>query len=94
MRRDKKWDNIPFFYSQRKAGGQPNGAWRILWRAASSGMAAAGLYRGVYVTGRIGVDELVKKFKADHDDYQRDLTEALADRLDGGVCEIFAQASR
>ncbi|MGA2180218.1 MAG: methionine synthase [Verrucomicrobiota bacterium] len=39
------------------------------------------------VTGGHGLDELVKKFKADHDDYNAIMAEALADRL----AEAFAE---
>ena len=39
------------------------------------------------VTSGHGVDELVKKFKADHDDYNAIMAEALADRL----AEAFAE---
>ena len=39
------------------------------------------------VTSGHGLDELVKKFKADHDDYNAIMAEALADRL----AEAFAE---
>jgi 5-methyltetrahydrofolate--homocysteine methyltransferase len=39
------------------------------------------------VTSGHGIDELVKKFKADHDDYNAIMAEALADRL----AEAFAE---
>jgi 5-methyltetrahydrofolate--homocysteine methyltransferase len=39
------------------------------------------------VTAGHGIDELVKKFKADHDDYNAIMAEALADRL----AEAFAE---
>ena len=39
------------------------------------------------VTSGIGLDELVKKFKAEHDDYNAIMAEALADRL----AEAFAE---
>jgi 5-methyltetrahydrofolate--homocysteine methyltransferase len=45
-------------------------------------------YIGAFaVTAGIGADELVKQFKADHDDYNAIMTEALADRL----AEAFAE---
>jgi 5-methyltetrahydrofolate--homocysteine methyltransferase len=45
-------------------------------------------YLGAFaVTSGHGLDELVKKFKADHDDYSAILAEALADRL----AEAFAE---
>lgn len=42
---------------------------------------------GFAVTSGIGLDEIVKKFKADHDDYNAIMAEALADRL----AEAFAE---
>ncbi|MFN7140999.1 MAG: vitamin B12 dependent-methionine synthase activation domain-containing protein, partial [Limisphaerales bacterium] len=42
---------------------------------------------GFAVTAGIGLDELVKKFKAEHDDYNAIMAEALADRL----AEAFAE---
>jgi 5-methyltetrahydrofolate--homocysteine methyltransferase len=51
----------------------------------SSGL---GDYLGAFaVTAGHGVDELVRKFKADHDDYNAIMTAALADRL----AEAFAE---
>ena len=45
-------------------------------------------YIGAFaVTSGHGIDELVKKFKADHDDYNAIMAEALADRL----AEAFAE---
>jgi len=45
-------------------------------------------YLGVFaVTSGHGLDELVKKYKADHDDYNAIMAEALADRL----AEAFAE---
>ena len=45
-------------------------------------------YLGAFaVTSGHGIDELVKKFKADHDDYNAIMAEALADRL----AEAFAE---
>jgi 5-methyltetrahydrofolate--homocysteine methyltransferase len=45
-------------------------------------------YVGAFaVTAGLGADELVKQFKADHDDYNAIMTEALADRL----AEAFAE---
>ena len=44
-------------------------------------------YLGMFaVTGGIGAEELVKRFEADHDDYNAIMVKALADRL----AEAFA----
>jgi 5-methyltetrahydrofolate--homocysteine methyltransferase len=47
----------------------------------------AGLHRRVCRDQRARLDELVEKFKADHDDYNAIMAEALADRL----AEAFAE---
>jgi 5-methyltetrahydrofolate--homocysteine methyltransferase len=47
------------------------------------------------VTTGIGIDPLVKKFEADHDDYHSIMTKALADRLAEAFAEyLHAQARR
>jgi 5-methyltetrahydrofolate--homocysteine methyltransferase len=52
-------------------------------------------YLGAFaVTAGIGADELVKKFKADHDDYQAILLESLADRLAEGFAEYLHKRAR
>ncbi|MGP8199114.1 MAG: methionine synthase [Limisphaerales bacterium] len=67
-----------------KPDGQPN------WCLADfvAGKSSAEDYIGAFaVTAGLGADELVKQFKADHDDYNAIMTEALADRL----AEAFAE---
>jgi 5-methyltetrahydrofolate--homocysteine methyltransferase len=47
------------------------------------------------VTSGIGLDELVKRFKADHDDYNAIMAEAVADRLAEAFAEcLHARARR
>ena len=46
------------------------------------------------VSTGFGLDELVKKFKADHDDYNAIMAEALADRLAEGFAEFLHQRAR
>jgi len=54
----------------------------------AAGTAALHDFIGAFaVTSGHGLDELVKKFKADHDDYNAIMAEALADRL----AEAFAE---
>jgi 5-methyltetrahydrofolate--homocysteine methyltransferase len=67
-----------------KQDGQPN------WCLADfvAGKSVAEDYIGAFaVTAGIGADELVKQFKAEQDDYNAIMTEALADRL----AEAFAE---
>jgi 5-methyltetrahydrofolate--homocysteine methyltransferase len=52
-------------------------------------------YIGAFaVTSGHGLDELVKKFKADHDDYNAIMAEALADRLAEAFAEFLHQRVR
>jgi len=52
-------------------------------------------YLGAFaVTSGHGLDELVKKFKADHDDYNAIMAEALADRLAEAFAESLHQQVR
>jgi 5-methyltetrahydrofolate--homocysteine methyltransferase len=46
------------------------------------------------VTAGIGVDELVAKFKAEHDDYNAIMTQALADRLAEACAELLHKKAR
>jgi 5-methyltetrahydrofolate--homocysteine methyltransferase len=46
------------------------------------------------VTTGIGVDELVKKFEADHDDYNAIMVKALADRLAEAFAECLHRTAR
>jgi 5-methyltetrahydrofolate--homocysteine methyltransferase len=46
------------------------------------------------VTAGVGTDELVAKFKADHDDYNAIMTQALADRLAEAFAELLHKKAR
>ena len=61
----------------------------------AAGTAALHDYIGAFaVTSGHGLDELVKKFKADHDDYNAIMAEALADRLAEAFAEFLHQRVR
>jgi len=69
----------------KKAPGQPNLSLADFVAPQESGMQD---YVGLFaVTAGIGLDDLVKKYEADHDDYHAILAKALADRL----AEAFAE---
>ena len=52
-------------------------------------------YIGAFaLTAGIGTDELVAKFKADHDDYNAIMTQALADRLAEAFAELMHKKAR
>jgi 5-methyltetrahydrofolate--homocysteine methyltransferase len=58
----------------------------------SSGIAD---YLGAFaVTAGVGTEELVKRFKADHDDYNAIMVEALADRLAEAFAELLHERGR
>jgi hypothetical protein len=71
------------------------GVWRILWQRrniaeqhSTSNIQHPMITSGAFaVTSGHGLKELVEKFKADHDDYNAIMAEALADRL----AEAFAE---
>jgi 5-methyltetrahydrofolate--homocysteine methyltransferase len=46
------------------------------------------------VTAGVGTDELVKRFEADHDDYNAIMTKALADRLAEAFAELLHERAR
>ncbi len=61
----------------------------------SSGASAPVDYLGAFaVTAGVGVDELCRRFEADHDDYQSILTKALADRLAEAFAEYLHKQAR
>jgi 5-methyltetrahydrofolate--homocysteine methyltransferase len=52
-------------------------------------------YLGAFaVTSGIGIEDLEKRFKADHDDYQAILAKALADRLAEAFAELLHARAR
>jgi 5-methyltetrahydrofolate--homocysteine methyltransferase len=52
-------------------------------------------YVGAFaVTAGVGVDEVVKRFEADHDDYNAIMTKALADRMAEAFAELLHQRAR
>jgi len=69
----------------QKAPGQPNFCLADFIAPKESGIAD---YIGAFaVTGGIGIEEHVRRFEADHDDYSAIMLKALADRL----AEAFAE---
>jgi 5-methyltetrahydrofolate--homocysteine methyltransferase len=52
-------------------------------------------YVGAFaVTAGVGVEELVRRFEADHDDYSAIMTKALADRLAEAFAELLHERAR
>jgi len=79
-----------------KDDGSPN--WCLadfIAEKAEGGRQKADDYLGAFaVTSGHGLDELVKQFKADHDDYNAIMAEALADRLAEAFAEWLHQRVR
>ncbi len=76
----------------KKRSGQPNKALSDFIAPKDSGKAD---YLGAFaVTTGHGVRELVKKFQADHDDYNAIMTKAIADRLAEAFAEYLHQEVR
>jgi len=77
---------------QEKRAGQHNQALADFIAPKDSGRPD---YIGAFaVTAGIGTDELVAKFKADHDDYNAIMTQALADRLAEAFAELLHKKAR
>jgi 5-methyltetrahydrofolate--homocysteine methyltransferase len=70
-----------------KTDGTPNRSLSDFVAPKADGQAFPDHLGAFAVTTGFGLDELVKKFKADHDDYNAIMAEALADRL----AEAFAE---
>jgi len=87
--RTKALTKFHFLRQQMEKGdGSPN------WSLADF-IAPKGDYLGAFaVTTGHGLDELVKKFKADHDDYNAIMAEALADRLAEAFAEYLHKQAR
>jgi 5-methyltetrahydrofolate--homocysteine methyltransferase len=61
---------------------------------APAGSGAADYLGAFAVTAGVGLDELVKRFKAAHDDYNAIMAEALADRLAEALAELLHERAR
>ena len=61
---------------------------------APKGSAIADYIGGFAVTAGIGVEELVRRFERDHDDYGSIMTKALADRLAEALAELLHKEAR
>jgi 5-methyltetrahydrofolate--homocysteine methyltransferase len=77
---------------QEKSGGQSHFALADYVAPKESGILD---YAGGFaVTAGHGVDELVERFRRDHDDYNSIMTKALADRLAEGLAEMLHKEVR
>lgn len=76
----------------KKAEGLPNFCLSDLIRPETKGKAD---YIGMFaVTAGIGLEQLIEKYKADHDDYSEIMAKALADRLAEAFAELLHQKVR
>jgi len=77
---------------RQKAPGQPNYSLTDFIAPAETGKAD---YIGAFaVTTGVGIEEHIKRFEADHDDYRAILLKALADRLAEALAERMHQRVR
>jgi 5-methyltetrahydrofolate--homocysteine methyltransferase len=74
-----------------KEDGSPN---RCLADFIAPKGGAADYFGGFAVTSGHGLKELVEKFKAEHDDYNAIMAEALADRLAEAFAELLHKRAR
>jgi len=89
--RAQKLTTLHFLRQQmEKTDGTPN--WSLADFIAPNG--APDFIGGFAVSTGFGLDELVKKFKADHDDYNAIMAEALADRLAEAFAECLHKRAR
>jgi 5-methyltetrahydrofolate--homocysteine methyltransferase len=83
---------VPFLRQQFAKDGRPNRSLADYVRPARAG---GGDWFGAFaVTAGIGLDALVQRFEAEHDDYHAILARALADRLAEALAERLHQRVR
>ena len=91
---DEKGNVLATFYSLRQQSKKPAGQFNL---ALSDFIAPKGKqdYIGAFaLTTGIGIDEHVKKFEDDHDDYSAIMLKALADRLAEAFAELMHKKIR
>ena len=91
---DEKGNVLATLYSLRQQSKKPAGQFNL---ALSDFIAPKGKqdYIGAFaLTTGIGIDEHVKKFEADHDDYSAIMLKALADRLAEAFAELMHKKVR
>ncbi len=91
---DEKGNVLATFYSLRQQSKKPAGQYNV---ALSDFIAPKGKqdYLGAFaLTTGIGIDEHIKKFEADNDDYSAIMLKALADRLAEAFAELMHKKVR
>ncbi|MEQ9415884.1 MAG: vitamin B12 dependent-methionine synthase activation domain-containing protein, partial [Cyclobacteriaceae bacterium] len=91
--RDKELNRFHFLRQQnKKAANLPNFSLSDFIAPVSANKKD---YIGMFaVTGGIGLESLVEKYKADHDDYSEIMAKALADRLAEAFAELLHEKVR
>ena len=91
--RDKELNRFHFLRQQnKKAANLPNFSLSDFIAPATSGKKD---YIGMFaVTGGIGLESLIEKYKADHDDYSEIMAKAIADRLAEAFAELLHERVR
>ena len=75
----------------RKTAGQPNISLSDYIAPAETGLAD---HLGAFVTTIAGIEPLIKRFEAAHDDYNKIMLQALADRLAEAFTELLHERVR
>ncbi|UCC27164.1 MAG: methionine synthase [Gemmatimonadales bacterium] len=83
---------VPFLRQQFSKDGRPNRSLSDYVRPATEG--GADWFGAFAVTAGVGLDEIVGRFEAEHDDYHAILARALADRLAEALAERLHQRVR
>ena len=63
-------------------------------RCLADYVAPAGDHLGAFAVGIFGVDEIARRFEAEHDDYSAIMVKALADRLAEAFAELLHETAR
>jgi 5-methyltetrahydrofolate--homocysteine methyltransferase len=83
---------LPMLRQQADRGEEPNRSLADFVAPVETGLAD---HIGAFaVTAGLGVDDLVKRYEAEHDDYQAIIVKALADRLAEAFAEFLHQRAR
>jgi 5-methyltetrahydrofolate--homocysteine methyltransferase len=90
--RSKELVRFPMLRQQRDQGGEPQRSLADFVAPLGSGLPD---HVGAFaVTAGIGADQIVARFKKEHDDYHAIMTQALADRLAEAFAEMLHERVR
>ncbi|MDP1803414.1 MAG: methionine synthase [Bacteroidota bacterium] len=91
---DEKGKKIATFYSVRQQTKKPAGQYNIALADFVAPKGQEDYIASFALTTGIGIDQHVKRFEADHDDYSAIMIKALADRLAEAFAELMHKKVR